>query len=232
MASFKGALETTDGTSAPARLAIDETTLSLEVGGSPLGSWGFDAVEVRRSAGNRFIVDVADERLIFIADSPVDFAYTVPGWVEAHKPKRRWGTRRRLEARKANPVDRTKKPSTRRHLEQPKAQPVNRMKKSGTRQRLEQPKAQSVDRIKKSGTRQRLEQRKAQLVDRIEKSGGRRRAKVTARKAEHVHTWSEQSLPGGLIRRVCQECDHVSIDLREADLPEDVTPEWETQPKA
>ena len=192
MAAFKGALETTDGTSAPARLAIDETTLSLEVGGSPLGSWGFDAVEVRRSAGNRFIVDVANERLIFIADSPVDFAYTVPGWVEAHKPKRRRGARRRLEQEKAKPVDRTKK----------------------------------------SGTRRRLEERKAQLVDRIEKSGGRRRAKVTARKAEHVHTWSEQSLPGGLIRRVCQECDHVSIDLREADLPEDVTPEWETQPKA
>ena len=212
MAAFKGALETTDGTSAPARLAIDETTLSLEVGGSPLGSWGFDAVEVRRSAGNRFIVDVAGERLIFIADSPVDFAYTVPGWVEAHKPKRRRSARRRLE--------------------QPKAQPVDRKEKSGTRQRLEQPKAQPVDRMKKSGTRRRLEQRKAQLVDRIEKSGGRRRAKVTARKAEHVHTWSEQSLPGGLIRRVCQECDHVSIDLREADLPEEVSPERETQPKA
>ena len=192
MAAFKGALETTDGTSAPARLVIDETILSLEVGGSPLGSWSFDAVEVRRSAGNRFIVDVANERLIFIADSPVDFAYTVPGWVEAHKPKRRRGARRRLEQEKAKPVDRTKK----------------------------------------SGTRRRLEERKAKLVDRIEKSGGRRRAKVTARKAEHVHTWSEQSLPGGLIRRVCQECDHVSIDLREADLPEDVTPEWETQPKA
>jgi len=212
VAAFKGALETTDGTSAPARLAIDETTLSLEVGGSPLGSWGFDAVEVRRSAGNRFIVDVANERLIFIADSPVDFAYTVPGWVEAHKPKRRRGARRRLEQEKAKPVDRTKK--------------------SGTRRRLEERKAQPVDRTKKSGTRRRLEERKAQLVDRIEKSGGRRRAKVTARKAEHVHTWSEQSLPGGLIRRVCQECDHVSIDLREADLPEDVTPEWETQPKA
>jgi hypothetical protein len=31
-----------------------------------------------------------------------------------------------------------------------------------------------------------------------------------------------------LIRRLCIECDHVSIDLRDADLPEEMTRERET----
>ena len=168
MRAFKGFLETAGGERAPASLTIDETTLSLTAGGDRLGSWGFDAIAIRRSASDRFVLDLADERLIFIALDPVDFAYTVPGWVEAHQPRRRRGIRKGLGQRRSN------------------------------------------------------------LIERIEKSGGRRHMRRVARSDGHVHTWSVQNIPGGLIRRVCRECDHVSIDLRDADVPESIVIEPET----
>ena len=37
---------------------------------------------------------------------------------------------------------------------------------------------------------------------------------VRGRDTEHEHEFDDQTLPGGLIRSVCRECDHVSIDLR------------------
>jgi hypothetical protein len=178
---------------------VDDAALTLTTGVETLGSWGFDAVEVRRTAGDRFALDLAGENLVFIADNPVDFAYSVPGWVEAHKPKRRRGAQRRLEKREAELVD--------------------RVEKSGGRRR-------GISR--RRGIQGRLAKRKAELVNRIEKSGGRRHNRKIARSAEHEHVWSEQSLPGGLIRRLCIECDHVSIDLRDADLPEEMTRERET----
>lgn len=199
MVTHKGTLQTTDGTHVPASLAVDEAALTLTTGAEPLGSWGFDAVEIHRTASDRFTLELAGEHLVFIADNPVDFAYSVPGWVEAHKPKRRWGIPRRLEKREVELVD--------------------RMEKSGERRR-------GIPR--RRGIQGRLEKRKAALVDRIEKSGGRRHNRKIARSTEHEHVWSEQSLPGGLIRRLCIECDHVSIDLRDADLPEEMTRERET----
>ena len=168
MVAHRGTLQTTDGTRVPASLAVDEAALTLTAGLEPLGSWGFDAVEIHRTASDRFSLDLAGEHLVFIADNPVDFAYSVPGWVEAHKPKRRRGISRRLE------------------------------------------------------------KREVELVDRIEKSGGRRHNRKIARSTEHEHVWSEQYLGGGLIRRLCIECDHVSIDLRDAELPEEMTRESET----
>lgn len=180
MATHRGTLQTIDGTRVPVSLAVDETTLTLTSGTEPLGSWEFDAVEIHRTGGARFALDLAGEHLMFIADKPVDFAYTVPAWVEAHKPKRRRDTKARRDT-------------------------------NGTRV-----------------GRGRLEKRKAALVERIEKSGGRRHNRKIARSTEHEHVWSEQSLPGGLIRRLCVECDHVSIDLRDADLPEEMTRERET----
>lgn len=161
MKIFKGSLETAGGDRAPASLAIDEDSLTLKVGESDLGSWGFDTVEVRRSASDRFALELDGERLTFIANDPVDFAYTVPDWIETRKPKSRKGFKRRLEQRRTN------------------------------------------------------------LIERIERSGGRRHTRKISRSADHVHDWSEQNLPGGLIRRVCKQCDQVSIDLRGADLPEE-----------
>ena len=193
MAAHRGTLQTIDGTRVPASLAVDEAALTLTTGAETLGSWGFDTVEISRTGGDRFSLDLAGEHLVFIADNPVDFAYSVPAWVEAHMPKRRRGIRRRLEKREVELVD--------------------RMEKSGERRRSIQG---------------RIEKRKAALVDRIEKSGGRRHNRKIARSTEHEHVWSEQSLPGGLIRRLCIECDHVSIDLRDADLPEEMTRERET----
>ena len=193
MVTHKGTLQTTDGTLVPASLAVDEAALTLTAGVEPLGSWGFDAVEIHRTASDRFSLDLAGEHLVFIADNPVDFAYSVPGWVEAHKPKRRRGISRRLEKREVVLVD--------------------RMENSGERRR---------------GIQGRFEKRKAALVDRIEKSGGRRHNRKIARSTEHEHVWSEQYLGGGLIRRLCIECDHVSIDIRDADLPEETTRERET----
>jgi hypothetical protein len=104
--TFKGRLENLEGARADADLAIDETSLTLSTHAEVLGTWDFDAVGVRRSASDRFVLDLADERLIFIAADPVDFAYTVPGWVEAHKPKRRRGIQKRLERRKADLISR------------------------------------------------------------------------------------------------------------------------------
>ena len=193
MAAHRGTLQTNDGTRVPASLAVDEAALTLTTGAEMLGSWGFDTVEISRTGGDRFSLNLAGEHLVFIADNPVDFAYSVPAWVEAHKPKRRRGIPRRLEKREVELVD--------------------RMEKSGKRRRSIQG---------------RIEKRKAALVDRIEKSGGRRHNRKIARSTEHEHVWSEQSLPGGLIRRLCIECDHVSIDLRDADLPEEMTRERET----
>ena len=180
MVTHKGTLQTTDGTRVPASLAVDEAALTLTAGAETLGSWGFEAVEIHRTASDRFTLDLAGEHLVFIADNPVDFAYSVPGWVEAHKPKRRRGIPRRQGIQ------------GRRNIQG------------------------------------RFEKRKAALVDRIEKSGGRRHNRKIARSTKHEHVWSEQSLPGGLIRRLCIECDHVSIDLRDADLPEEMTRERET----
>jgi len=159
--TLKGKLETSGGARAAAAVTIDETALTLSAEGEHLGSWGFDAVAVRRTASDRFVLDLIDERLIFIANDPIDFAYTVPKWIETHQPKKKGGLRRR----------------------------VSRGKES--------------------------------LIARIENSGGRRRAQKLAKSTEHVHAWRQQALPGGLIRRVCTECDHVSIDLRDAEQPEE-----------
>jgi len=166
--NFKGTLETLDGVRSAALLEIDESALTLYAGDERLGIWDFDQVDVARTASERFTLDLGGERLIFIASDPIDFAYTVPGWVEAHKPKRRRGIQKRLEVRKAN------------------------------------------------------------LVARIEQSGGRRRTNKMAKSAEHVHSWKEQSLPGGLVRRLCVDCGHVSIDLRDAEETEEVTPNTQT----
>ena len=165
MKTFKGSLETTDGNRSSAALTIDPETLTIEVGDEHLGSWAFDSVSVRRTASDRFALDLHDERVIFIANDPIDFAYTVPGWVETHQPKRRRGLGRHLRARKAG------------------------------------------------------------LIERIEQSGGRRRTRKLAKSAEHLHTWKEQALAGGLIRRICMECGHVSIDLRDTEPVDEVLPE-------
>jgi hypothetical protein len=164
----------------------------LTSGTEPLGSWEFDAVEIHRTGGARFALDLAGEHLMFIADKPVDFAYTVPAWVEAHKPKRRRDAKVRRDTKGSLDT---------------KARRETNGGRVG---------------------RGRFEKRKAALVERIEKSGGRRHNRKIARSTEHEHVWSEQSLPGGLIRRLCVECDHVSIDLRDADLPEEMTRERET----
>lgn len=165
--SFKGTLETLDGARAQAIVAVDEVALTIESSGERLGSWEFDAVEVRRRAGDVFDLTIDGEHLTFIAANPIDFAYSVPRWVETHQPKRRRQLRKRLNQRKAN------------------------------------------------------------LVTRLEQSGDRRRTHKLARSTEHEHRWSEQRLPGGLIRRVCVECDHVSIDLRDTDAPERLAGESE-----
>ena len=170
MKTFKGRLETTDGKRSSAALTVDLTSLMVDVADHRVGTWGFETVEIRRTGSDRFRIDVADEMLLFVADKPIDFAYTVPGWVEDHKPSGRRGIGRRISDRRAN------------------------------------------------------------LIDRIEQSGGRRRTKKLARSAEHAHTWSEQSLAGGLVRRICVECDHVSIDLRDADISAEIAPIIQADP--
>jgi hypothetical protein len=54
------------------------------------------------------------------------------------------------------------------------------------------------------------------------------------RRAEHEHSWVASGVPGGIVRRVCQECRQVSIDLTEsADRQIDLTagsPDPEAQP--
>lgn len=168
MKDFKGTIEASDEARAPATLSISDTHMAIHLGGERLGMWPFDQVEVMRTASDRFALDLEDERVIFIAANPIDFAYTVPGWVESHKSKKRRGIQKRLEVRKES------------------------------------------------------------LVRRIEQSGGRRRTRKLAKSAEHTHSWREQTLPGGLVRRICADCGHVSIDLRDADLPEEIIPEPET----
>jgi len=44
-----------------------------------------------------------------------------------------------------------------------------------------------------------------------------RRRRRFGRPKEHAHRWTENSVNGGIVRRVCQECRHVSIDVRGSD---------------
>lgn len=37
------------------------------------------------------------------------------------------------------------------------------------------------------------------------------------RRGAHVHRWAESTVSGGIVRRICEECRHVSIDLRSSD---------------
>ncbi len=88
---FKGRLKVAgdSGPGIPVDLRLDDIYLELWSEGEELGVWRFDVVEVARSSGNKFSLDLDGEAMSFEAIDPLGFAYDGLTFIEAVSSKLR-----------------------------------------------------------------------------------------------------------------------------------------------
>jgi hypothetical protein len=82
-------------------LWVEEHGLTVATGGKPLGTWPLDLIQVDRVASARFVVTLEDESVVFIAADPIAFSYEGLQWVETARARSK---RRRLRRRRKQPA--------------------------------------------------------------------------------------------------------------------------------
>ncbi|MGH8874973.1 MAG: hypothetical protein ACRDVM_06955 [Acidimicrobiia bacterium] len=193
----------------PVRIAVEAHHLVI-LAEEKLGAWELDGVEVDRLEGDTFLLDLAGEKVMFVADDALDFAYGALPAIEAYR--RRRGLRRRpkfpprVQALPASPPAASPLPEP---FPLPPPQPVARQSKervSGTPVEVRPPRRDMAPPIFPAAT----------LAERVGRMARAIRSELTARGMgrpadHHEHSYEERSVAGVLVRRICTICNHVSI---------------------
>lgn len=91
------------GDGVAAELTIDDVFLVLTIEGEELGSWRVDEVQANRMYSDHFLLELAGEPVVFIADDALGFAYEGVRTIETLsgrlRKRRRWPWSRRRSTR-------------------------------------------------------------------------------------------------------------------------------------
>ena len=191
-------------------LRLNQDLVTLAVRGEELGSWTPLGASVEQLSLERFRLTFGTEDVIFQPDDPVDFKYEalpildsqeVTGWrgMLAHRrDKAEPGVRDRI--RTLPDLADTPAPESPLLPTDPEEEIVEVEEDEPKGDPFEQPP---------------VEVEEAPAPAAVAKPSLFRR-----RVEPHEHSFETSRIPGGLVRLVCTDCGHVSIDLTEAPVPD------------
>lgn len=222
-------------------LWVEERGLTIARKDKPLGTWPIEAVDIDRVGSSRFVITLDGEHSAFIARDPIAFSYEGLKAITSAKEKAKRRYSIRLSRRKASspslqailvarvqglaqpheadsPVPPIEEP---RPIEQSHRSEVQRSAPIEASPPVQEPvsRYESSDPFDQVPEEVPFEPEPA--VPLAVAPGMRRHPGVLERVRNarngivHEHAYSAQSVTGGLVRRVCNECGHVSIDISE-----------------
>jgi hypothetical protein len=221
-------------------LWIEERALTIARKDKPLASWPIELVEIDRVGSARFVITLDGEHSAFIARDPIAFSYEGLKAIMTAKDK----TRKRRIRRRKDPVPSLQailvarvqglEPPTAPEQHSPPAAPVETFQPLPSPANVSPSPQQSVPRAAVVAKPKVVAppadpyERVAHIVEAPEPvkpaaavPGTRRNPGVLDRVRAarsgliHEHVYTEHQASAGLIRRVCNECGNVSIDISE-----------------
>ena len=211
-------------------LWIDERNLTVARHDKPLGIWPIENVSIDRVGSDRFVVTLGNEHSSFVARDPIAFSYEGVKSIFVAKEKAGKGFSRRFKrSEKGSPslvailVTRVQgletaedepDPAHRRVDKKPPEAPPSPRVVADVMIDLEPADPyDSVDEIPAFEPDVPAPIQRPPSLRRH--TGVLSRVKNARNGVVHEHVFTEHSASGGLLRRVCNECGHVSIDLNE-----------------
>jgi hypothetical protein len=85
----------------PVEMKLDDIYVVIVSGEETLGEWRMDDIGIERLFSNQFLLDLAGEEMVFIADDPLGFAYEGIGYID--ETSERLSKRRRFRKKKGRP---------------------------------------------------------------------------------------------------------------------------------
>ncbi len=217
-------------------LWVEERGLTLARRDKPLGTWPIGSVEIDRVGSSRFVITLDGEHSAFIAHDPIAFSYEGLKAIATAKEKTKKSYSGRFKRHKdpipslkailvarVHGLDQTTEPAPPSPtVELPPPVDVHRpahITAPAAPRVQESVASEPADPYAPEPDTGLLEPEPADLVEVA--PGIRRHPGVLDRVRNarsgviHEHLFTQHAISGGLVRRVCNECGHVSIDLSE-----------------
>lgn len=217
-------------------LWVDERGVTVARHDKPLATWPIGLVEIDRVGSARFVITLNGEHSAFIAQDPIAFSYEGLKAIDSAKQKN--GKRRRRRSKENPPslkailVARSHgttgpttvaepattsgaEPTVEPEPERPRHSHITKPKPKAP---AAPPPAPAPDPYEPPPTAMvpEEEQEMAVMAPGVRRHPGVLDRVRNARNGiVHEHVYTEHGATGGLKRRVCNECGHVSIDLSE-----------------
>jgi hypothetical protein len=192
-----------------AAFALDDQTVTVTHGQEHY-SWGWDEVRIAPWDTTTVRLQLPDGELFYRADDPLRFAEALERAIspaQQQKPTRWWdsvfGARRATAPARASSVP-SPRPAPSRPTTPLPANPPGQGRSFTER-------AAAIDLSDPWAAPPAPERPDSSPAPRTRPRRRRRR------RGDHVHRWAESTVSGGIVRRICEECRHVSIDLRSTD---------------
>ncbi|MDH5371521.1 MAG: hypothetical protein OEX97_01110 [Acidimicrobiia bacterium] len=219
-------------------LWVEERGLTIARKDKPLGTWPIEAVDIDRVGSSRFVITLDGEHSAFIARDPIAFSYEGLKAITSAKEKAKRRYSIRLSRRKpSSPSLQAILVARVQGLAQPHEagppiedpRPIEQSPRSEDRPpapiEVSPPVQEPVsryesrdpfDQVPEEATLEPEPAAKLAVAPGIRRHPGvLERVRNARNGVVHEHAYSAQSVTGGLVRRVCNECGHVSIDISE-----------------
>ena len=222
------------------KLRVDDDSVTLESDSETLGRWSYVGAAASQLATERFLLSFGDEEFVFVPDDSVDFKYEVMPKLKpapaTTRRLRRSANRAEGDVKKVAPKQRVRDlPSV-----APLKAEISEAEDSGDPWSEEEPEefpdaeVVAVDEAEPTATPtekpvEAASPNASPKPDAVATSATRGGLLDQLRNRddedEHHHRFERQSLPGGLVRVVCAECGHVSIDLTDQEASDETGPD-------
>ncbi len=212
-------------------LWVEDRGLTIARNDKPLGIWPIQLVHIERVGSSRFVITLDGEHCAFVARDPIAFSYEGIKSINTARDKagKRWRKQRKttIPSLQAILVARVQGLEPDPTIEVDEPPPPSRPEPVETRLPEPPPEPRTVDHPVAADPYAPKRQQEQAIVEDVPEPepapvpGARRHPGVLERVRNarngvvHEHVYTEYSASAGLLRRVCNECGHVSIDISE-----------------